>query len=605
MKKQSKMKKVALVCALSLSTVTSMATLVNVRPISDMGIVSTVQAAEKGTITIKANVGDNGKVQSLAGKKFKIYKLFDAQNAKGKESINYTMNPKYEEALKQATGKDSEYAVIDYIQSLNNNLVVNDVTQTQVNESRYSNFRYFVENLRDIIIEKGLADTMTVTIPNNITDNYTLDVAYGYYIIDEVTSVSSTHSAASLCLVNTVNQDITINIKSDYPVIQKQIREDDDRDNIGADKDGWNDVGDYEIGQIVPYRYLTSVPNINGYDKYYFAMHDRMDEELTFNEKSVVVKIGNHVLTNNVDYKVVTTKIPADETFQIQISDLKATVNKYFYAGDHSVPESEKVYGQKIVVEYNATLNEKAQLDTGRPGFENDVKLEFSNNPDSDGTGSTGETPWDTVVAFTFRMDGIKVNDQTPEVKLEGAKFRLYSDIACTQEVFVKKGQEEGSYVVINRDTAGTIAPAEAVEMISNEEGIFNIIGLDSQTYYLKETKAPDGYRLLKDPIILHIQATYGEDNRTSYIKGDGATDKTLQKLEATAHFKEFYTGQNSEYDNNLNTDVETGAVDLKVVNQVGSKLPATGSMMTIAFVGIGSAIMVTVFVKNRKKETE
>ncbi len=37
------------------------------------------------------------------------------------------------------------------------------------------------------------------------------------------------------------------------------------------------------------------------------------------------------------------------------------------------------------------------------------------------------------------RMDGIKVNDQDPEVKLEGAKFRLYSDSSCTKEYMLKK----------------------------------------------------------------------------------------------------------------------------------------------------------------------
>ena len=39
---------------------------------------------------------------------------------------------------------------------------------------------------------------------------------------------------------------------------------------------------------------------------------------------------------------------------------------------------------------------------------ENDVRLEFSNNPDSNGEGSTGYTPWDTVVCFTYKLNGLK-----------------------------------------------------------------------------------------------------------------------------------------------------------------------------------------------------
>ncbi|MBU9878365.1 cell wall anchor protein, partial [Erysipelatoclostridium ramosum] len=64
----------------------------------DSNIITSVNAKEQGHITIRANVGDNGEVQSLAGKKFNVYKIFDAENSAGMESINYTMNPAYEKA---------------------------------------------------------------------------------------------------------------------------------------------------------------------------------------------------------------------------------------------------------------------------------------------------------------------------------------------------------------------------------------------------------------------------------------------------------------------------------------------------------------------------
>lgn len=597
----------AVISFLAVSTAFSGALVTASLAAPDNNLITSVSAKERGHITIRANVGDNGEVQSLAGKKFNVYKIFSAENSAGMESINYTMNPAYEKALKKVTGKDTEYSIIDYIQTMNNNTVINNVEAPQLNESRYSNFRYFIEDLRNEIVAEKADPTMTVTVPETAKDSYTMDVDFGWYVVDEITSVEGTHSASSLCMVNTANPDVFINIKSDFPVIQKQILEDDSRGSIGSDKDGWNDVADFEIGQTVPYRYLTYVPNMNGYSSYYFSMRDRMDEALTFNPDSVVVKVGDKTLVNNIDYKVVTSGIPAGETFQIQIMDLKATINKYFYPEyEGVVPEMEKFYGQKIVVEYNATLNENASNDTGRPGFENDVKLEYSNNPDSDGIGQTGETPWDTVVCFTFRMNGVKVNDQDPEVKLEGAKFRLYSDSSCTKEVYVKEAANGDGYTVINHDSVkGDEAPAEAVEMVSDKNGIFNIVGLDSQTYYLKETKAPAGYRLLKDPIKIDIKATYGEDNRGNYTKGDGATDKTLQKLEASAHFKEFYTGEFTEYDSSLTTDIETGTLNIKVVNKVGSKLPATGSSMTLLLTVTGAGLMTAALIKRRKEAVE
>ena len=485
----------ALACILSLSSAAA------VSVYNGSGdIFSKVSAAQQGHITINAHTGDNGKVQSLAGKKFNVYKVFDALNSDGMESINYTINPLYVQALKNATKKDSEYAIIDYIQSMNNNLVTNDVNHNQKNETVYSDFRYFVESLRNEIVRLGNKPTQIVTVPEGTEESYTLDVDYGWYLIDEVTNVEGTHSAASLCMVNTANPDMTVDIKSDFPVIQKQIQEDDNRKNIGINSDGWNDVADFEIGQTVPYRYNSYVPDMNGYDTYYYAVHDKMNSALTFVPDSVKVKIGSMTLQKDTDYRVVT---------------------------EGNKPETEKVYGQKILIEYDAVLNEDAQLDTGRPGFENDVKLEYSNNPDADGAGQTGETPWDTVVCFTFRMDGIKANDQVPERKLEGAKFKL------------------------------------------------------------------------------DVKAVYGADNRTEYIKGDGATDKTLRSLEATAKFKEFYTGVHSEYEKSLSTNVDTGTFNIKVVNKVGSKLPATGSAATIVLVCAGTAVMAAVLIKKKKNEKE
>ena len=65
---------------------------------------------------------------------------------------------------------------------------------------------------------------------------------------------------------------------------------------------------------------------------------------------------------------------------------------------------------------------------------------------------------------------------------LQDAKFRLYSDKECKNEVYVKKNpnQGQGGYVVINRDSAGGsdhtggTAPKDAVEMVSDANGISN-----------------------------------------------------------------------------------------------------------------------------------
>lgn len=550
-------------------------------------------------ITIQGNEG-----QSLNGKKFNLYKLFDAENADGLESINYTFNPDFKSALQTVVGEKlqkeavsvTEYEVIDYIQSLNNNKVEGAQVQ-QTKEGRYSDFRYFIEALRDEIVQEGGAgDVITVTSTNANNAFVIAGLEYGYYIVDEIMTVSNTYQAASLCIVNTANPNASVNIKSDYPSVVKKIQEDDNKVSIG--NDGWNDIADFEIGQTVPYKVESFIPNINGYDTYYYAWHDVMDEALTFNPDTVKIEINDGEKTYVLgasEYKVILSPNNS-ETFMIEVSDMKEIVDSEF---DNINDLNENVYEQKVILTYTATLNENAAKDMGRAGYENDVCLEFSNNPDTDGENQTGLTPWDTVVCFTYQIDVLKTNNHNKE--LEGAKFRLYSDEACTQEVYVRKA--DNGYIVINRDSVSeTEIPSDAVEMVSGENGSIIVNGVDSGTYYLKETKAPTGYRKLLDPIKVTISTTYSED-RNVYVKGDGATNKTLKSLVATAHIKKFLDGAYSDEGITLVTNVETGTVNLTVINDVGSKLPVTGSAATILMLAAGAGLMLF-FVFTKKKET-
>ncbi len=571
MKKKNIIKKIAIASSLQLSLGGCILNALNTYPICAYENINTVNGiVDYNNGQAKIRILPNGN-QSLVSKQFAVYKLFQAQISN--TSINYFYNEEYKDVIEDVVSnrlnKDSisEYEVIDYIQSL---------------EDHSSSLRELIEEIRDQLVFQGYSsDTFTVT---NTLEDGSIEIQGlqpGYYMIDEITSVQDTHSAASLILLDTADDSCDIQIKSDYPSIIKKIEEDDL--NIG-----WNDIGDYEIGQSIPYKYETNIPDIKAYNTYKMIFHDIMDEALTFDSDSVQIQISDSEKTYTVpsnQYSIVENT--DNESFIVQISDIKSIIDQHFSNG----------YGQKVLFTYNAYLNEKAKDRSGRAGFENKVALEFSNNPDTDGTNDTGMTPWDSVVCFTYQINAVKTNEENQS--LQGAKFRLYRDENGTQEIKLKK--VENIYVVMNEDY---LSNAESDEMISDENGLFNISGLDQGTYYLKETQAPDGYRKIQDSIKIVITPEFTTD-RNSYYENQGASDQVLETLSANCEIKQFLNGLLNSGSKALQTDVQTGSIQLKIVNQTGSKLPVTGSSMTLILLAGGSLLMIAGLYNLRKQKNE
>ncbi len=555
------------------------------------------------------------KEQIIQGKKYHLYELLHAQNAKYGESINYTINPIYEHALKQVVANElakkgekiqaselTEYKVIDYIKKLEHS-VVEQETEENI-QGPCSEFRFFVEEIRNQISREEIkVQEIYVTSVKPEGSFEIKGLKHGYYLLDEITNVEGTDTAASLCMVGTASPNATIHTKLDYPYVTKKIKEDDKVSNPTIkDPDGWNDIGDYEIGQNIWYKFDSQLPNINGYEQYYYAWHDKMDPMLTLDQQSIEVHIQGKDQNNNektyiLSENEVAVDIMADgeESFSVSVSDIKKIVDREFPSQNS---KKEYPYGQKVTVYFSARINENiAQLQEMK-AMENDVRLEFSNDPDRIHSGSTGFTSWDTVVCYTYMIDLKKTNEK--QQFLEGATFRLYNDPKCKQEIYVKKGKM--GYVLMHADSIQHKRPQEAIEMRTDEQGAIRIIGIDSGTYYLKEVTAPPGYRVLKEPIEIQVKSTFAED-RDSYVKGDAKAGRTLKKLEATAKITSFYDGKTKEEKQELNTDPTIGKINLTVINQSGKKLPVTGNSVTALMILLGSGLMSYAIIRKSKKK--
>lgn len=477
--------------------------------------------------------------QTLQGRRFTLYRLFEAEPAAGGESVVYRFDPKTEAAVKQAVaaglgiqaGAVGEQQAVDYVASLS---------------GQDSALRQFLSTVQDHL-QPAQGDSFRVD-STAADGSFTIaGLDYGWYMADEEgTDISGSHAAASLLMVSTAAPSVQIKVKSDYPQLIKQIEEDDGTA-------GWNDIGDYQYGQAIPYRFETTLPDVTGYETYLMRFHDRMDPALDFDPSSVAVtldKDGKQYRLSPQEFTITDTPT-ADETFSVTIPDIKAIADREFGS-----------FGQRVELTYNGVFNEGIldRQDQGKQGFENTVRLEFSNDPDSS---QTGFTPWDTVVCYTYRLNAVKHNEN--DVKLAGAKFRLYLDKDCQTELgFAKHGDVY-------------LPAADAQDIVTDDEGSFRLDGLDQGTYWLREVQAPAGYHKLKDPIEITITPGFVDDRHAYVAGGQGLTDLT-----ATAG------GQDLETD-----PIQTSA-NLSVLNRTGSVLPSTGSGMTIVLFAAAAGLAVT-----------
>ncbi|MDD6461702.1 MAG: isopeptide-forming domain-containing fimbrial protein [Bifidobacteriaceae bacterium] len=370
--------------------------------------------------------------------------------------------------------------------------------------------------------------TVSATKPLN-------SVPAGYYLAKDSTTVTG-DDAATLYIVQVIgNKAVSINRKVDKPTFQKKVQ--DINDSTDTTTTGWQDSADYDIGDDVPFQLKATLPsNYAEYKTYYLAFHDVEETKgLSFNDKSVKVAVDGTPV--GAGYTLKTTGLTDGCTFEIVFTDLKTAVTA-------------AKAGSEITVEYTSKLTEGANL--GYQGNLNQAKLQFSNNPNSEQGGEntpTGETPWDNVIVFTYKVVVNKVDEGNQS--LQGAAFKLE-----------KKIKDAGSRPV-KEFPAGT-------------DTSFTFSGLDDGDYVLTETTTPAGYNTI-EPITFTVTA----EHKIEWTTTDQRTD-VLTSL----------NGNKVSGDITFTADKNAGSLTANVVNHKGSYLPETGGMGTKILYAAGVAIV-------------
>ena len=328
----------------------------------------------------------------------------------------------------------------------------------------------------------------------------------GYYLVDS--------TVGALCELNTTKPGVTITDKNQTPTIEKKVQEDSDGN--------WGDVNDADIGQIVNFKSTVSAKP--GARKY--VVHDKMDSHLEFVSVTSITA-GSATLTEGAgsDYTVVTTGLNDGCTFHIVFTETYLD----------SITDD-----TSIVINYTAKLTSDAVAGTG---YDNETWLDYGDNQ---------HTEHDTTTTYTWKLPIYKYHmDGDTKKALPGAEFILY------------KGSEENrdyAQVTNGKLIGWTTTKTDATRLVSGDDGMIAVEGLDADTYYLEETKAPGGYNKLAGPVKVVISHTVTDEgtHMTHTLKQD---------------------------------TIDVGRVEIE--NKSGTELPETGGIGTTIFYVLGSILVI------------
>ena len=437
------------------------------------------------------------------------------------------------------------------------------------------------------------SDEPTGIAPNLVYTISGLDDGY-YFVKDKDDSLAGQESNAYTKFMLRVLGDETVEAKADFPPFDKKIdaATDTDTEN-GSDPVSSNNAA---IGDRVPYILTSEVPDMDGYDTYWFVVNDTLSKGLTFNG-DVTVKIGDSTLTKGDDYTVTTSGGGNQET------SVRIVFNNFIRYKNQA--------GNAITITYSATLNEEAVIGAvdGNP---NKAQLIYSNDPSYDydgyepsGDAPTGKTPEVTVRTYVTGIRIAKVGEDG-QTALTGAKFKIEGSRLNTVLVSGTRyvSDSNGTYYQLKPTTANgehtytneapteqtkdayvdpsgatkfrldtfTDSPITKVEDVSYEgwvdaNGVLVFKGLGAGEYTITELVAPNGYNLLTSPITVNI----GWQAPTS-----GSSDCTWSTTTDGAAY-----------------DASDGMIHITIKNQAGATLPSTGGIGTTVFYVTGGVLVV------------
>lgn len=490
--------------------------------------VATANAADNATLTVSTTDA------KFAGKTVNAYKMFSATVSGDGKAVSYTLTDEWKPFFKNSVGltgvtdENVNDKANDYVSKLTGNALVAFATKA-------SNW---AQTKANNITADATATVSADASNGKYTATFT-GLGYGYYVVAVPGATLANAKSQYATLVSVHSTKVDADIKGDLPTVDKKVQVD------GTGKD----ATDAKIGDTLTFTLTSTIPDMSAYDTYTFNFKDTLSKGLTFGQVKSV-KVENVTLTENTDYTVTTPTASNNNTLTVAMKDFKT--------------KQQANAGKKITVTYTATLNENAVV--GGAGNVNSAKIQYSNNPSTNGTGES-EPSKVRVFTYGFTVDKYTGDQYTDAAtRLAGAEFTLaHKDGSAISFVQVSAGSATANavYRVAKAGETGTTT------ITTPANGKVDFQGLKNGEYTLTETEAPAGYNKLASAIGVKVN---GQNN---------GTDTTNATVTIT---------YNNDNGNDYNQTASNGVIPVQ--NKSGAILPGTGGMGTIAFTVIGVLVI-------------
>lgn len=518
------------------------------------------------TLTVNGTKVNGGDVTA-----YKLFNRTEQELEGGKKAVAYTLNSKYAGYFTQA-GKPGDGKTGDALSEKAYNYVAG--LAGDANKEKLSLFA--ADMWKWISEQSGMTADGTASAAAGTT-TMTLDA--GYYLIFPAGAATLKDDHKSPAILRDVDgtNPVSVTLKSEYPTLDKKVTT---PDGTPAP------AGTVKPGDTVTYTITSKVPDVSGYTKgYKFVIKDTLSPGLTFNDDSVSVKIGASAL-DTTNYELKNDETVAPNTFTLELKNMTTGTDPNKQVPNNTLYPT----GATITLTYTATVNENAV--TGIDPNTNKAKVEYSNKPGAEGTGESEEVEA-KVYTFEFGIYKYSLKDDTANDEeinrnaLANAQFKLYADEEHNKEI--KLVEESGKVYRQAKDATET-----AVGYIETDAtGKVTIKGLKEGTYYLAETKAPDGFNKLVGDIKVEIGS----------LVYDTIDTTKLNSYEVT------YTMPGATSGTTVKVETSGSKAEIPVLNKAGSTLPSTGGMGTVVFTIAGAAIiglmLVSSLVSKKRKRSE